>query len=162
MKLDTATKERVPRAGGGGSGKAGEPNGQPPGKGKDKGKGKGKGKDGEQANANSASGSDGGSSNGDGTKPKPTSEYPGIELSAVPEDERCCLHYLWVRKDGSNVSLCGNYNKGHRDKCSLGKHLAKPTAAMKKTKLFNRLKKERGEPNCPASGPAPPTKPAST
>ena len=63
---------------------------------------------------------------------------------------------MWVRGDGSNISLCGAYNRGEKEGCKLGKHLAKAPPAMAKTKLFNKLKAERGKPNCPPSGPAPP------
>ena len=81
----------------------------------------------------------------------------GTELDTVPEDKRCCLHYLWVNKK-TGASLCYAYNLGKE--CKDGKHV-KPeqcTKQMKETKLYHRLVAERGNPNCPPKGPAAPTK----
>lgn len=76
---------------GGGSTTGGGGGGKGSGKDKDKDKkGKGKGKD-KKADADGGN-TDAGSVSGKGDgKKKPTSEYPGIELSAVPEGECCCL-----------------------------------------------------------------------
>ena len=64
-------------------------------------------------------------------------------------DKRCCLHYLWVRKDGT--SLCDCFNKGIA--CWKGPHLAKATPEMLTTKIYARMKHEHGKPNCPEGGP---------
>ena len=128
---------------------AGAGGGKGKGKGKGEGKGKGKGQDPESGNTDSEG-------EGGKVKKKTTAEYKGSELTAVPEGERCCLRYLFVKTDGSNVSLCASYNKGKQ--CPFGPHLLKVTPAMAKTKLFARLKAERGPPNVPPGGPAPPNK----
>ena len=112
--------------------------------GKGKGKGKGKG-DGYDSAAES-----------DGSGRKKTSDYPGKAVTDVPQEKRCCLHYLWTKKDGS--SLCANFNKGVE--CWKGPHLPRATQEMASTNLYARLKAEHGKPNCPAGGPKKPAAPA--
>ena len=89
-----------------------------------------------------------------GTPRKQLKDYPGKDISEIPESERCCCQYLWVKKDGTSV--CWKYAAGKH--CPNGKHLTKPTEAMKGTKVFAKLKAERGAPNVPAKGPKPPVK----
>ena len=117
------------------------------------GKGKGKGKDGKGKGKNAANGYDSGAES-DGTGRKKTSDFQGKPVAEVPKDKRCCLHYLWVRKDGP--SLCDAYNKGIA--CWKGPHLKRGTPEMLATNLYARMKSEHGKPNCPADGP--PKKPA--
>ena len=73
----------------------------------------------------------------------------------LPEADRCCAHYLWVRADGT--SLCKKFNKGVE--CH-ARHLppSKCPKAMKGTNTFAKLKAENGVPNCPEAGPKAPAK----
>ena len=122
-----------------------------------KGKGKGKGKDGKGKKRGNANDSDGGDTNHSGSEAgwqqaktkKKTAEYDGKEISEVPEADRCCAHYLWVRKDG--WSLCRNFAKGRQ--CPNGKHVTNPSKAMTETKVYARLVAENGRANVPANGP---------
>ena len=122
---------------------------------KDKGKGKGKGKDKggkKQGNLSDGGNTDASGSESSGPQGKPRKkleDYPGKPLDEIPKADRCCLHYCWVKPDGT--SLCWAFNKG-KD-CKNGPHQVEPTKAMKQTRLFNRLKAEHGPPNCPANGP---------
>ena len=88
-------------------------------------------------------------SDSDGGCRKKTSEFQGKDLDSVPAEKRCCLHYLWIRKDGT--SLCDSYNKGIA--CWKGPHLARATPEMLATKIYARMKHEHGKPNCPSDGP---------
>ena len=130
------------------------------GKGKGKGDGKGKGgKSGKGPGKNQGSWSDGGNTDaesdpkGKGNAQKKTADYPGKKIEDIPADQRCCIHYCWVKKDGT--SFCYKFNKGIE--CH-APHLVKPTKAMMETKVYNRLKDQHGPPNCPAGGPKAPAK----
>ena len=90
---------------------------------------------------------------GKGNAQKKTADYPGKKIEDVPADQRCCIHYCWVKKDGT--SFCYKFNKGIE--CH-APHLIKPTKAMMETKVYNRLKDQHGPPNCPAGGPKAPEK----
>ena len=147
---ETTSHPAAPGTQGGGGYAAGGKGGK--GKGKD-GKGKGKGK-------NDGSWSDGGNTddgNAKGAKGqgkyKKTEEYPGKKIEDIPKDQRCCIHYCWVKKDGT--SLCWKFNKGLE--CH-APHMVKPTKAMMESKVYNRLKDQYGAPNCPAGGPKAPKK----
>ena len=74
----------------------------------------------------------------------------------IPEDQRCCAHYLWVNK-ATGYSLCKKFNKGVE--CH-GRHVppSQCSKAMKGTNTFAKLKAENGPMNCPASGPKAPDK----
>ena len=112
---------------------------------KGKGKGKGKGKDGKKGKGKG----DGKSGNASGSESD--GGWPGKTIAEVPEADRCCAHYLWVRKDGS--SLCSKFNAG---KPCHAPHTLKPSKAMLETKVVAKLKHKFGPPNCPASGPKKP------
>ena len=133
--------------------------GKPGSDGKGKGKGKGKKGDGKGPGKNQGSWSDGGNTDaesdpkGKGNPKKKTEEYPGKKVEDIPKDQRCCIHYCWVKKDGT--SFCYKFNKGIQ--CH-APHLVKPTKAMMETKVYNRLKDQHGPPNCPAGGPKAPEK----
>ena len=85
---------------------------------------------------------------------KPTKDYDGIELEAVPESERCCLNYLWVTPQGK--SRCYNFNRG-KD-CPLGAHTSTPAKSMLKTKLYASLKDRYGPHNVQKKAPTAPKK----
>ena len=57
---------------------------------------------------------------------------------AVPEDQRCCLHYLWVT--GPNNKSCCHAHNGKRE-CRNGKHVKfdQVSKAMKGTKPSAKL-----------------------
>ena len=81
-------------------------------------------------------------------------DYEGIELDAVPESERCCLRYLWVRPDGR--SLCYAHNTGKE--CTKGKHTNQPAKSVLRTKLYASLKDRYGAHNVHQKEPSPPKK----
>ena len=144
--------------GGGGGGKGGRQGTDPnlgshaTGGGKDP-KGKGKGKGGKHGKGNGDRSGNTDSESEAPTKPKkPLKDYDGIELDAVPEAERCCLHYLWVTQNGG--SRCYSHNKGKE--CKLGKHTTQPSKAMLRTKLYASMKDRFGPHNVPKKGPNPP------
>ena len=113
-----------------------------------------KGKEGTKKGGKKQGGNEGNTdSESDTTRRKPTSEYPGTDLSSLSPGELCCAHFCWVRKDGTSCCLAHRTGK----ECRNGKHTTTPSRAMKGTKLFNRLIAERGQPNVPAIGPPPPT-----
>ena len=90
-----------------------------------------------------------------GAPRKAPKDYPGTNPKEVPADQRCCLQYCWVRKDG--VSMCKAFNEGKE--CPLGKHVTPQnlTEAMRKTNLYAKYVAERGQPNCPKGGPKAPS-----
>ena len=112
----------------------------------------GKDKDGKK---HQGSWADGGNTDTEGAKgkgkQKRTDEYPGKKIEDIPEADRCCAHYLWVKKDGT--SLCSKFNAGKQ--CH-APHTLKPSKAMLETKVVAKLKHKFGPPNCPASGPRKP------
>ena len=83
---------------------------------------------------------------------------PGTSPKEVPVDQRCCLQFCWVRKDG--LSMCKAFNEGKE--CPLGKHVTPQnlTEAMRKTNLYAKYLAERGQMNCPKGGPKAPQPPA--
>ena len=120
------------------------------------GKGKGKGKDGGKKGGKGGNNGYDSGAESDGSGRKKTSDYPGKPLADVSKEKRCCLHYLWVRRDGT--SLCDAFNKGIA--CWKGPHLQKGTPEMLATNVYARVKAEHGKPNCPAGGPKKPAAPA--
>ena len=125
------------------------------GKGKGKGKdGKGKGKGGKDGKGDAQQQASGYESSGS-YKGKPAKEYAGKSPSELPEADRCCAHFLWVRKDGT--SFCKKFNQGVE---CYAQHVppSKCPKAMKSTNTFNKLKTEHGPMNCPESGPKAPAK----
>ena len=104
--------------------------------------------------AGGGDGSGSGSENSGSDSKKQLSEYPGKDLSEIPADKRCCLHFMWVKSDGT--SYCSGYNAGKIDGCRCGKHIAAGTPEMRGTKLFAKLKAERGRPNAQKQAPKPP------
>ena len=119
------------------------------GKGKgDGGKGKGGKKKGNRDGQDSGTESDGAGC-------KLTKDYPGTPVKDVPKEKRCCLHYLWVKPDGT--SFCSQFRAG---KECWNPHLPQATPEMARTNLYARLKAEYGKPNCPKEGPKKPAAPA--
>ena len=115
-------------------------------KGKGKGKGKDKGKDGKKRKKGDAK--PGGGSSGSESD---TNQWPGKTIAEIPEAERCCAYYLWVKEDGT--SRCSKFNAG---KPCNAPHTLKPSKAMLESKVVAKLKDKFGKPNCPASGPKKP------
>ena len=152
-----ANQQQQPNAQGGGGARApgGSPGTQGPGN-DPKGKGKGKGKD--KGGKPSKAGNQGAGTDSEGEKSdyKPTSSYPGINVADVPKEQRCCLNFLWVKPGKDKISCCKFFNQGKE--CPLGKHVTQCTAKMKETNLYNRLVDQKGQPNVPKGGPAPPKK----
>ena len=128
------------------------------GKGKGKGKGKEKGKNkGGERDAASQQAQDSGyeSSGSDRSTRKRVADFPGKAPKDLPEDQRCCAHFLWVRPDGT--SFCKKFNKGVE--CH-ARHLppSKCPKAMKGTNTWAAMRARHGEMNCPEAGPKKPVK----
>ena len=113
-----------------------------------KGKGKGKGKKGKEGKKGKKGDDNSGNASGSDSE---SGQWPGKTIAEIPEAERCCAHYLWVKKDGS--SLCSKFNAGKE--CH-APHTLKPSKAMLESKVYAKLKHKFGPPNCPASGPKKP------
>ena len=129
-----------PRKGADGPGKS-PPGGSPDDSLKPKGKGDGKGgkKRGKRGDGVAPGGAD---SDKDGYA---TDTFPGKAIKDIPAAERCCVFYLWARKDGK--SQC----KAARDgKACKTPHCDKPSKAMLESKVYAKYCQLWGKPNGPA------------
>ena len=107
---------------------------------KGKGDGKGKGKDRKKRAQGGGAASDTESDGG-----YATDQFPGKAISEIPEADRCCVFYLWARKDGK--SQCKNARNGKACKYP---HCEKPSKAMLDSKLYAKYSQLWGKPNGPA------------
>ena len=175
LVLEASGKEQIPKSkvtpglrqeGGGGGGKGGGTGGgcaggggkdQGP-KGGEKGGKKGDGKKGGGRGGGKGDAHHSGNTDSESETPsrpkKKTSDYDGIELDAVPESERCCLHYLWTQPNGK--SRCWMFNQGKE--CTKGKHITNPSKNVKNTKLYKSLVDRYGPHNVHNKKPTPPKK----
>ncbi len=89
-----------------------------------------------------------GPGNKDKPKRKTTKEYPGKNVTEIPEADRVCAYWFWFDKK-TGKSLCTNAAQG---KPCPHKHVDKPTDGIKQTNVWAKLKDQNGGPNGPPKG----------
>ena len=85
------------------------------------------------------------SSDSEGGGKKTNKDFQGTLMKDVPDDQKCCVYWLWVNKT-TGKSMCRHAREGKP--CPLP-HLDKATGAVKKTRDWAKMKHLYGDPNGP-------------